>query len=224
MTQAGAVVQTPSEAMVTGEVLSPDDYPGSLGDVAVRARRVAMLDRPPMRPLAGRVRALRADGRGYVPDFDPLDGGTAARLLFLLEKPGPRTVPPAGSGFVSRNTDDPTAKACRAFMLEAGIDRRDTAIWNTVPWWNGTMALTGAELRDGAAALRETVRLLPALRGVVLVGNRAAEHGAPALDGLGLTLFRTVHPGMQARNGKHSRDRWLAIPALWREAWQAVAD
>lgn len=214
---------TAQQPLPAGGTPDPDDYPGSLGDPAVRARRMAMLDRPHARRLAAHVAALRTGGHGYVPDFDPLDGGSDARLLFLLEKPGPRTVPPAGSGFVSRNTADPTANACRAFMLQAGIDRCDTVIWNIVPWWNGTMALNTAELRTGADALQETAALLPALRGVVLVGNRAATWGGPALDGLGLKTFRTVHTGMQARNGRHSRDRWLDIPRLWREAWQAVA-
>ncbi len=200
-----------------------DDYPGSLADPAVRARRVAMLDLAHARPLADHVRRMREEGGGFVPDFDPLDGGIAARLLFLLEKPGPRVVSPDGVGFVSRNNPDPTARNCRAFMLEAGIDRRQVAIWNIVPWWNGTMAITAGECRAGAAALRIILGLFPGLRGVVLVGNRAAEHGAPVLDGSGLKLFRTVHPGLQARAGPRSRDRWLAIPQLWREAWQAVA-
>ena len=200
----------------------PDDHPGSLADPAVRARRVAMLDRPQARGLADHVRRMRAEGRGLVPDFDPLDGGATAKLLFLLEKPGPRVVSADGVGFVSRNNPDPTARNCRAFMLEAGIDHRQVAIWNIVPWWNGTMAITAAECRAGASALRATLELFPGLRGVVLVGNRAGEHGAPVLEGRGLELFASVHPGLQARAGPHSRDRWLAIPRLWREAWQAV--
>ncbi len=200
-----------------------DDYPGSLADPAVRARRLAMLDRPHARSLAGHVRRMREEGIGFVPDFDPLDGGIEARLLFLLEKPGPRVVSADGVGFVSRNNADPTARNCRAFMIEAGIDHRQVAIWNIVPWWNGTMAVTAAEGRAGAASLRVSLGLFPRLHGVVLVGNRAAEHGAPVLEGSGLKLFRSVHPGLQARAGPHSRDRWLAIPELWREAWQAVA-
>ncbi len=200
-----------------------DDHPGSLADPAVRARRVAMLDRPHARPLADHVRRMRQDRVGFVPDFDPLDGGIAARLLFLLEKPGPRIVLSDGTGFVSRNNPDPTARNCHGFMIEAGIDHRQVAIWNIVPWWNGTMAITASECRAGAAALRLTLALFPRLRGVVLVGNRASEHGAPVLDGSGLKLFRTVHPGLQARAGPRSRDRWLAIPELWRDAWQAVA-
>ncbi len=201
----------------------PDDHPGSLADPAVRARRLAMLVRPHARPLADHVCRMREEGVGFVPDFDPLDGGTEARLLFLLEKPGPRVVSPDGVGFVSRNNPDPTARNCRAFMIEAGIDHRQVAIWNIVPWWNGTMAITAAECRAGAASLRVSLGLFPRLCGVVLVGNRAAEHGAPVLAGSGLKLFRSVHPGLQARAGPHSRDRWLAIPELWREAWQAVA-
>ena len=200
-----------------------DDYPGSLADPTVRARRLAMLGRPQARPLAEHVRRMRGEGVGFVPDFDPLDGGIAARLLFLMEKPGPRVVSPDGVGFVSRNNPDPTARNCGTFMIEAGIDHRQVAIWNIIPWWNGTMAITAAEARAGAAALRVVLGLLPALRGVVLVGNRASEHGAPVLEGSGLKLFRTVHPGLQARAGPRSRDRWLAIPALWRDAWQAVA-
>ena len=199
-----------------------DDYPGSLADPAVRARRLAMRDRPHARPLADHVCRMREEGRGFVPDFDPLDGGIDARLLFLMEKPGPRVASPDGVGFVSRNNPDPTARNCRAFMIEAGIDRRQVAIWNIVPWWNGTMAITAAECRAGADALRAILGLFPRLRGVVLVGNRAAAYGAPVLDGSDLKLFRTVHPGLQARAGPRSRDRWVAIPLLWREAWQAV--
>jgi hypothetical protein len=36
------------------------------------------------------------------PDFDPLDGGINAKILFLFEKPGPRTSQhDGGSGFIS---------------------------------------------------------------------------------------------------------------------------
>jgi hypothetical protein len=51
-----------------------------------------------------------------VPDFDPLDGGVNAQVLFLLEKPGPMAAEDgkrAGSGFISRDNDDGTAEAIR---------------------------------------------------------------------------------------------------------------
>jgi hypothetical protein len=50
-----------------------------------------MLDLPHIIPLAEYCRCLRAEGRGTVPEFDPRDGGVAAKVLFLMEKPGPVT-------------------------------------------------------------------------------------------------------------------------------------
>jgi hypothetical protein len=54
----------------------------------------------------------------------PLDGGTAARVLFLFEKLGPKTsLHGGGSGFISRDNDDATAKATFNFMRLATIPR-----------------------------------------------------------------------------------------------------
>lgn len=66
----------------------PPDTPRSLKSPAAIAARRAMLDRPHIVVLRDYAAALRPDGRGTVPEFDPLDGGTNARLLFLMEKPG----------------------------------------------------------------------------------------------------------------------------------------
>lgn len=173
-----------------------------------------------MRPLAAYVRGLRKVC--FVPDFDPLDAGVDAQLLMLLEKPGPRTFPPVGSGFVSRDNADPTARTLRSFALEAGIPRAATVIWNVVPWWNGTVAITGAEKRAGAAELATFLPLLPQLRGVLLCGNAAAMFGEPVLAGRGLRLFRSVHPSGQARAGPHSAERWQLLGATWRFAWEEL--
>lgn len=186
-------------------------------------RRRALLDQPHIRPLVEYVGELRGRGIGYVPDFDPADGGIEARLLFLMEKPGPKTCPPVGSGFVSRDNGGPTARALRNFLAKAGIPRHGTVLWNAIPWWNGTIALTGAEKRSGATEITSLLQHLPGLRGVVLAGNLAAELGAPHLTHTGLKLFRSVHPSVQAQIGPRSRERWLQLPTLWREAWQAVA-
>ena len=68
---------------------NPDDAPRSLRDPDVRQRRRALLDRPHMKPLNEYVAKLRRDRENVeVPDFDPLDGGIDARVLFLFEKPG----------------------------------------------------------------------------------------------------------------------------------------
>jgi len=99
-----------------------------------------------------------------VPEFDPLDGGVDARVLFLLEKPGRKTVDGgsisgrSGSGFISRNNDDPTAAAAIDFMQKAGIPRKLTISWNVIPWWNGTKKVKASELRDGIGCLKELIQ------------------------------------------------------------------
>jgi hypothetical protein len=53
-----------------------------------------------------------------------LDGGINAKVLFLFAKPGPKTSQlGGGSGFISRNNDDPTAQAVFDLMNEAGLPR-----------------------------------------------------------------------------------------------------
>ena len=180
-----------------------------------------MLGEPHMEALAAYADQLRVSG--FVPDFDPLDGGTAAKLLILLEKPGPKTVAPAGSGFVSMNTDDPTAKTIHRVMREAEVPRSGVVLWNVVPWWNGTMAMTAAEKRAGAAELGGLLSRLPQLRGALLAGNAAWEWGRPHLLGSGLALFRCVHPSGQARAGPASQQGWRQLPEIWGNAWSAVA-
>ena len=198
----------------------------ALRDPAVLVQRRAMLTLPHAAPLAAYAARLRAAGPGMtapgrrvpdlqvpdlqVPDFDPLDGGTAARVLFVLEKPAPGIVP---GGFVSRDNDTPTAQAIRGFMHQAGLPRVETVLWNLVPWWNGTTAITAAERLAGAQALRGLLPLLPRLDTAVLVG-RTAGAARPMLDGL--RVLSSAHPSPQVRAG--FRDRWDAIPEVWRQA------
>ena len=154
-----------------------DDQPRSMRDAGVRKRRKAMLQQSHVAFLSAYVRKLRKLKRGEVPDFDPLDGGAEARILFLLEKPGPMTAENgkrAGSGFISRNNDDATAAATCDFMRMAGIPRKMTVTWNIIPWWNGTRKVTASEVREGAECVKELIGLLPKLRAVVMVGVKAA--------------------------------------------------
>jgi hypothetical protein len=188
--------------------------PRALRDPAEVARRRAMLGEPHVAPLAAFADALR--DRGEVPDADPLDGGVCARLLLLLEKPGPKTSPArGGSGFVSADNDDPTAEAGWRFAREAEIARCDRLVWNTVPWWNGTIRFTAAERRAGLEALPGFLDLLPALRAVVLVGRQAGR-ARGLVEARGLQVFESAHPSPQVRAA--NPDRWHAIPARWAEA------
>jgi hypothetical protein len=88
----------------------------AMRDPAVREARLAALHQPHIAPLTEFVHSLRTREGNEYPYFDPADGGVNASILFLLEKPGPMTVPKGrglrqGSGFISRDNDDPSAKA-----------------------------------------------------------------------------------------------------------------
>ncbi len=194
----------------------PLGEPRSLRDPAEIARRRAMLHLPHVAPLASFVEGLRIERPNLqFPDFDPLDGGVAADTLFLLEKPGPTTCAPGGSGFVSRDNDNQTAEAIFRFMREAAVPRTRAALWNAIPGWNGTIRTSGAERRDGLRALEALMPLLPRIRTVVLVGGTA--HGATAFfENRRLSVFKSAHPSPQVRAARP--DLWRAIPNLWAEA------
>jgi len=180
-----------------------------------------MLSLPHIAPLAAYAARLRSRPGLEVPDFDPLDGGIDARVLFLLEKPGPMTSPfrpvREGSGFISRDNDGATAETTRRFMLEAGLPRRDTVIWNVIPWWNGTIAVTAPERAAGLQELQSLLALLPRLHTAVLVGRTAAR-ARPILNRL--RVLESAHPSPQVRAGY--RAMWDAIPEVWRRAAETV--
>ena len=203
-----------------------DDRPRSMREAGVRERRRAMLHQPHVELLTSYVAKLRQRGSGEVPEFDPLDGGVDARVLFLFEKPGPMTArggKRVGSGFISRNNDDSTAEATLDFMKRAGISRRLTVTWNLIPWWNGTRKVTGQELRDGLECLHELIALLLRLRAVVLVGQHAAraEHYIKQ-NHPKLRLFTSAHPSPLVR--AKLPDRWNEIPVKWAEVLEFIDD
>ena len=144
-----------------------------------------------LRSFVGRLRALH----GPVPDFDPADGGVAARILLLLETPGPAIWK---TGFVSMDNATGTSANLRRFLAEAGVDRTGLAIWNTVPWVIHTGGpnrppRTG-EIRAGLAALPALLPLLPSLHCVVLAGRVAALAEPVVRAAGGVTVVRVPHP------------------------------
>lgn len=173
-----------------------------------------MLDEPHIRPLTAYAARLRERGSGEVPEFDPLDGGVYAQILFLFEKPGRMTANNRGSGFISRNNDDQTAKATFEFMRRAGIRREMTITWNIIPWWNGTRKVTAGELRSGLDCLEDLIAILQNLRAVVLVGHRAAQAKRYLQEKHScVQVFSSPHPSPLVR--ARFPDRWNAIPTQW---------
>ncbi len=140
-----------------------------------------MADALHVQPLRAFARTIAAERGAAVPDPDPLDGGVEARLLLLLETPGPSI---GRTGFVSRDNATGTAANLFRFLAEAGIARRDTLIWNAVPWViHAPGALNRAPRRSEAAAaapyFAPLLALLPRLVVVVPAGRFAHEAAAP---------------------------------------------
>lgn len=202
------------------------DVPRTMKNLAIRNQRIAALRQPHIAPLTDFVVSLRTRDANEYPYFDPADGGIDASILFLLEKPGPMTVDVgrgsrAGSGFISRDNDDPTAEASFRFWRDAGIPRKQTVLWNIVPGWNGTRSISNTELEGGVADLRQLLALLPNLRVVVLVGQKAARAEALVQANTNLTIFKSDHPSPLVR-ARHP-SRWLQITAAWQKAWQVAS-
>jgi uracil-DNA glycosylase len=152
---------------------------------------------PHVAPLIALAHQIRRETGRPVPGPDPADGGVHARMLLLLETPGPSH---AVTGIVSRDNPTPTAANLRRFLTEAGIAREDTVIWNAVPF---VIHLPGArnraprrgEIRDGLLLLPRLLALLPRLHVAVLAGRVAAE-AEPVLEAAcpGLPVLRMPHP------------------------------
>lgn len=185
------------------------DRPKALREESARIARAQLLNEAHVRPLTHFVRGLRqARGdNGGVPYFDPHDGGVNAQCLFLLEAPGARAV---GSGFVSRNNPDETAKNFFLLNAQAGLDRRCTITWNIVPWYVGTAtairAATKADIRSALPHLHTLLKMLPNLRVIVLLG-RKAQCAADEVSALQpqAQILNCPHPSPKALNGRPER-------------------
>lgn len=163
--------------------------PDSLATLDSRQCRLALLDGPAFAPLEAYCRSIAARF-GPTPHVDPLDGGVSATLLLLLETPGPRGEVPR---FVSRDNPTGTARNLRRFLSASGIERRQSLLWNAVPWiihapGARNRAPTRPEAEMGLSLLSDFVSLLPALRVVVTAGRTAA---------LALPLLRTARPDLE---------------------------
>jgi hypothetical protein len=148
-----------------------------------------------------------------VPHFDPTDAGVGARVLLLLEAPGPMTNasnPRPGSGFISADNDDQTAENVWLARTDAGL-LDGTVHWNIVPWYLGPASKkpSADELAQGSIELRGLLPLLPVLQVVVLSGRFAQKgwntHVAPFLN-TDLAVIETWHPSGQSMSQAGHRE------------------
>ncbi|MDE2384545.1 MAG: uracil-DNA glycosylase [Alphaproteobacteria bacterium] len=165
-----------------------------------------------MAKLKAFAQNLRSQNLGEIPEFDPLDGGTNAKVLFLFEKPGPKAFL---SGFISRNNNDPTAEATFCFMQQAGISREQTVIWNVIPGWDGTRKFSRADLINGGEQLKSLIDLITKLRVIVCVG-KSAQLSFLKLNVVSYPVLYSVHPSPINRASRQSE--WRDIPVSWSRA------
>ena len=175
------------------------DFPKSLGDETIRRQRFAMLDEPHITSFTSLVQEIRGQEEfsEEVPYFDPMDGGSNARALFLLEAPGAKAVL---SGFISRNNPDETAKNMFLALQDADLPRNETVLWNIVPWYLGSGSkirpASARDIEDGKAYVPRLLEILPRLKVVALVGRKAQRIGTwlEATANRRFAVFHVPHP------------------------------
>lgn len=185
-------------------------------DAELQARRTLLATAPNAQALREWSAALVERRQGaVVPDFDPADAGVNARVMLLLEAPGPMTNAGnarPGSGFISVDNDDQTAENCWRTRDEVGLQEH-TLHWNIVPWYLGptTKKPNATELAQGAMELRRLLPLLPDLRVVVLAGRHAQVGWDRHVRGLGfadMAVIPTWHPSPLSLNQPGHRDEF----------------
>jgi len=210
----------PRGQVVLDELIFPTE-PKSLRKESNILARKTLLTAPHMLSLTAYAESLRErlGSNVFVPDFDPLDGGSNAEFLFLFEKPGPKTdYRNGGSGFISRDNNDETANSVFDFMGQIGLERSRTLLWNTIPAWDDSRAFKGFHVRDGIKLLDELLPLLPKLKTIILVG-RQAQKARRELEYRGFDVAQSDHPSPLVK--ARYRQRWEQIPAAWKNATSA---
>jgi uracil-DNA glycosylase family 4 len=201
--------------------LTPCPERQTLADPAVKARRIALIDAPNVAALNALVTEIRTECRclDCVPHFDPADGGVVAKVLFVLEAPGPQAI---ASGFVSCDNPDLSARNMTALLAEAGIERGQIVVWNIVPWYLGDeKKIRPATKRDtdaGMVYLQRLLPILPQLRAVVFVGRHAQRATRDLELPAPLRRFESFHPSPQFIH-RHP-DNWTSVL----EAFRKVAE
>ncbi|EYB67078.1 hypothetical protein DEIPH_ctg052orf0084 [Deinococcus phoenicis] len=166
----------------------------ALKSEAVRQARLGQVSAPHVEPLNRWVEEQSGEGR-WLPYFDPADGGLSARVLLLLESPGPAV---SRTRFASMDNPDGTAENLRCLLHLSGLRRADVALWNAVPWQmseGGVVSPRPAQYAEAAPLTRQVLEQMPHLRVVVLVG-RHAERAWP-LVGSPLPTLACPHPSPQ---------------------------
>lgn len=128
-------------------------------------------------PLNKWVDEVRVATRESVPYFDPRAATQGADVLVLLQDPSGEAQ--LGSGFISRDNNDPTAHNTTLAAEAGGLPYSRSLHWNVVPWWVANPAFPqrtlAAEARRAASLLAELMELLESRPKVVLLLGKQAQ-------------------------------------------------
>ena len=186
-----------------------EDEPYALKVLSEQQRRRSMLHQSHIEPLATHLAKIKAEHpEKELPCFDPCDGGVRAKVLFLLEAPGPKAV---GSTFISRNNPDPIARNICELLQEAGIARGDTLLWNIVPWYVGDgsriRAVTDGDICQSFPYFKDLLSLLPNLEVIALLGKKAQSAKGQIRQLTSLPIIEMPHPSATNFNTRpHNKD------------------
>lgn len=187
----------------------------ALKDALNRENLCTRLREPHIAPITDFVARLRSERGPAVPYVDPDTGGTKARILFVLKRPGPRA---AETGFLSLSNPDQTARNSLEAFAKVGIAYEETMVWNIVPWYGPVSEkLSSEDLRAGANYLSELLRLLPNVRSVVFVGLESQAGMAHIVWPDRVRAFTSPHPS--PLNINTNPDQREIMVARYREAW-----
>ena len=127
-----------------------------------------------VRPINEYVDKLRSERRVSIPYVAPTYGGVDARLLTLMQDPGPKTdlANADGSGMICLENVDLSAARQKFFLDEAGIRISEIVSWNAYPWPKPHPQTTRSD-REAAEALHGFLMLTPHIQVVILNGTVA---------------------------------------------------
>ncbi|GFG71484.1 MULTISPECIES: uracil-DNA glycosylase [Mycolicibacter] len=146
--------------------------------VADKMRRIRDPHVKPLNDLADRIADAEGLKHGQVPYVDPDQGGLGARMLVLLDNPSTKAEADTGSGLLSLDNNDRTARNCREAYAHYGVDWQDVVHWNAVPFPVAGVKNGGSTIAERQRAVpwtREAVALLPNLEIVLLLGVAARD-------------------------------------------------
>lgn len=128
-------------------------------------------------PLNRWVDKVRVSTKESVPYFDPRAATRGADVLVLLQDPSGEAQ--LGSGFISRDNNDPTAHNTTRAAEAGGLPYSGSLHWNVVPWWVANPAFPprtlAAEARRAAPLLAELMELLESRPKLVLLLGKQAQ-------------------------------------------------